>query len=142
MPFVAAPHLSLRPPAPSDAAHRRPPPRPPSLPAAAAAAHARPRAPQAQLGEAKNEKNKAPTKAKKKDCAAGVANEARPHPPCLPSSLPSASLCRARLHRTSLSSRPVPRRRRRPLLPASTLLPLSFQHAPHSPSRRATRMTS
>ncbi|EOD39058.1 hypothetical protein EMIHUDRAFT_466741 [Emiliania huxleyi CCMP1516] len=50
---------------------------------------------QAQLGEAKKEKNKAPTKAEKKDCAAGVANEARPHPPRLPSSLPSASLCRA-----------------------------------------------
>jgi len=34
------------------------------------------RAPQAQH-EAKNEKNKAPTKAEKKDCAAGVANEVR-----------------------------------------------------------------
>ncbi|EOD13738.1 hypothetical protein EMIHUDRAFT_246643 [Emiliania huxleyi CCMP1516] len=36
--------------------------------------------------EAKKEKNKAPTKAKKKDCAAGVANEARPpiRPACLP----------------------------------------------------------
>ena len=72
------------------------------------------RAPQAQH-EAKNEKNKAPTKAEKKDCAAGVANEARPHirPACLPA-LPSASLCRVRLHRTSLSSRPIPRRGRRP----------------------------
>ncbi|EOD04222.1 hypothetical protein EMIHUDRAFT_221326, partial [Emiliania huxleyi CCMP1516] len=48
--------------------------------------------------EAKNEKNKAPTKAEKKDCAAGVANEARPHPPCLPSSLPSASLYAVRVN--------------------------------------------
>ena len=102
MPFVAAPHLSL-------------PPSRETPPAAAAAAHARPRAPQAQLDEAKKEKNKAPTKAKKKDCAAGVANEARPHirPACLPA-LPSASLCRARLHRTSRARRPVPRRGRRP----------------------------
>ena len=63
----------------------------------------------------KNKNTGRATKAKKNDCAAGVANEARPHirPACLPA-LPSASLCRARLHRTSLSSRPVPRRGRRP----------------------------